>query len=52
MSESNIFFKTIHNKGDNINLVKNLLSNNEKIINIPFTITLENKKITHSPLTY
>ena len=52
MSESNIFFKTIHNKGDNINLVKNLLSNNEEIINIPFTITLENKKITHSPLTY
>ena len=50
---NNLFLKTIQNKGDNsLNLVKNLILNNKEIINIPFTITIDNNKITHSPLTY
>ena len=42
---NNLFLKTIQNKGDNsLNLVKNLILNNKEIINIPFTITIDNNK--------
>ena len=47
-----LFYNTLKNRGDNINLISNLIKSNKNIINQSFEITIDNNKIIHSPLTY
>lgn len=47
-----IFYNTINNKGDKVNLVIPLIKSNSTIINRPFQVKMEGKLTTHSPLTF
>ena len=46
------FYNRINNKGDKINLIANLISDNPDIINKPFEVIFNRKKTIQSPLTY
>ena len=48
----NQFYNSVFQKGDKINLVSSLITNNPELVNMPFEVTMNSQKTIQSPLTF